>query len=184
MYSTKHAGYLILVMYSVGCHVATMGGGGEGGLRYGISMSTFFIYISQQCSGSVTFWYVSESGSAELYLYLTDPSPDPAQDPDPFVSNLQDANKNYFFASYFLKVHLHHSSQIQSHKTAEIGIGIKFNAAGISIKADDASISISADAAISDYISLSGTVPYRYRYRFLLSQYRTDRMLDSLAFRH
>ncbi len=59
MYSTKHAGYIphtVLVMYSVGCH----DGGGGGGLRYGISMSTLFIYISQQCSGFLNFLLFDE----------------------------------------------------------------------------------------------------------------------------
>ncbi len=43
-------------------------------------------------------------------------------DPDPtlFVSDLQDANQKIFFRSffayYFLKVHLHRSSKIKSHK--------------------------------------------------------------------
>jgi hypothetical protein len=43
-------------------------------------------------------------------------------DPDPalFVSDLQDANKKYFFQSFFpfyvLKVHLHHSSKKKCHK--------------------------------------------------------------------
>jgi hypothetical protein len=42
----------------------------------------------RQCSGSVTFWYGSES--ADLYLLLTDP--DPAPDPVLFVSDLKDTN--------------------------------------------------------------------------------------------
>jgi hypothetical protein len=43
-------------------------------------------------------------------------------DPPPFVSDLQDANKKYFFSlffcllPYFMKVYLHHSSKIISHK--------------------------------------------------------------------
>ncbi len=43
-------------------------------------------------------------------------------DPPPFVSDLQDANKKYFFLyffcllPYFMKVYLHHSSKIISHK--------------------------------------------------------------------
>jgi hypothetical protein len=41
-------------------------------------------------------------------------------DPDIFVTDLQDADKNYFCQSfsayYFLKVHLHHFSKIKSHK--------------------------------------------------------------------
>ncbi len=49
-------------------------------------------------------------------LTLTNGPPDPAL----FVSDLQMATKNYFFLSifahYFSKVHLHHSSQIKSHK--------------------------------------------------------------------
>ncbi len=67
--------------------------------------------LSIQCSGSVTF----------RYLWLTDP--DPSTDPPLFVSDLQDANRQKFgkkfFAKYFLKVHLHHSSQIKSHKKSE-----------------------------------------------------------------
>ncbi len=35
------------------------------------------------------------------------PDPDPTPDPAIFVSGLQDSNKNFFFASYFLKLHLH-----------------------------------------------------------------------------
>ncbi len=43
---------------------------------------------------------------------------DPDADPDPtiFVSSLQDVNKKFFFAFYFLKVHLHHFSEIKNHK--------------------------------------------------------------------
>jgi hypothetical protein len=53
------------------------------------------------------------SGSVPLRLLLTDPSL--------FVSDLQDANKKYFyfltyFAYYSLKVHVHNSSKIKSHK--------------------------------------------------------------------
>jgi hypothetical protein len=40
---------------------------------------------------SMTFWYGSGSGSADPYLWLTDP------DPALFVSDLQDANLKYFF---------------------------------------------------------------------------------------
>jgi hypothetical protein len=42
-----------------------------------------------------------------------------------FVSELQDGSKKYFsspFAYYFLKVHLHHSSKMKSHKTVEIKV--------------------------------------------------------------
>jgi hypothetical protein len=45
-------------------------------------------------------------------------------DPALFVIDLQDAKTNFFlskfFANYYLKEHLHHSSQIKSHKTVEI----------------------------------------------------------------
>jgi hypothetical protein len=41
-----------------------------------------------------------------------DPDPDPAI----FVIDLQDANKKYLFAYYFLMVHLHHFSKIKSPK--------------------------------------------------------------------
>jgi len=47
---------------------------------------------SQERSGSVTFWY--GSGSVDPYLGLTDP------DPALFVSDLQDANKKYFFINF------------------------------------------------------------------------------------
>jgi hypothetical protein len=44
----------------------------------------------------------------------SDPDPDPAL----FASNLQDANQKllFFFAYFLMKVHLHYSSQIISHK--------------------------------------------------------------------
>ncbi len=41
----------------------------------------------KQCSGSMTFWYGSGSGSADPYLWLT--HPDPTPDPAIFVSNWQ-----------------------------------------------------------------------------------------------
>ncbi len=60
------------------------------------------------CCGSVTFWYESGSGSADPYLWLTnpdnDPAPDPALDPVIFVRDLQDSNEKLFFlffAYYF-----------------------------------------------------------------------------------
>ncbi len=69
-----------------------------------------------QCSGSVTYWYGSVSvtywygsGSTDSCLWLKNPAPDPGL----FVSNLQDTKKKYFFAYYFLNVHLHHSSKIK-----------------------------------------------------------------------
>jgi hypothetical protein len=42
--------------------------------------------------------------------------PKPAPGPAIFVIALKTQTKNYFFAYYFLKVHLHHFSQIKSHK--------------------------------------------------------------------
>ncbi len=72
-----------------------------------------------QCSGSVTFWYGSGCGSGSLdpCLRLTDPASDPAL----FVSDLQDANKKYFFslclyAYSFLKVHWHPCSRKKRRK--------------------------------------------------------------------
>jgi hypothetical protein len=54
-------------------------------------------------------------------------------DPDPvfFLSDLQDANNILsFFTYYFLKIHLHHASEIKSHKelkkTAEFKIFVLF----------------------------------------------------------
>jgi hypothetical protein len=46
----------------------------------------------------------------------------PDSDPAIFVNGLQDANKTklffiWFYAQFFVKVHLHHSSKIKSHKT-------------------------------------------------------------------
>jgi hypothetical protein len=81
-------------------------------------MVQLIILFSFQCCGSMKFWY--GSGSVDPYIRLMDPDSDPDADPDPaiFVSNLQDVNKKYqsFFAYYFLKIHLHHFSKINSHK--------------------------------------------------------------------
>jgi hypothetical protein len=71
----------------------------------------------KQCSGSVTFWYGCRCGSisSDLDLLLMDPDPDPAL----FVTDLHDCkkkNSQTFYADSFLKVHLHHSSKIKSHK--------------------------------------------------------------------
>jgi hypothetical protein len=55
-----------------------------------------------QCSGSVTFWYGSgESISDQRIRILV------------FSSVTLKTQKNLFVAIYFLKVHLHHSSQIE-----------------------------------------------------------------------
>ncbi len=71
----------------------------------------------KQCSGSMTFWGGSGSGSADPCLWLMDP--DPA-----IVIDLQDATKKLVFntnfsAYYFLKVHLHHFSKIKSQKESQ-----------------------------------------------------------------
>jgi hypothetical protein len=55
-----------------------------------------------------------------VFSSVADPDPtlDPAPDPAIFVSDLQDAIKKSVLYHYFLKVHLHHSLQIKSHKEA------------------------------------------------------------------
>jgi hypothetical protein len=74
--------------------------------------------IESQCSGSMTFW--GGSGSADPSLWLMDP------DPAIFVIDLQDDSKKLIFntifsAYYFLKVHLHHFSEIKSQKESQNG---------------------------------------------------------------
>ncbi len=64
---------------------------------------------------SVTFW--SESGSADMYLCLTDP--DPYKKNAFFVSDLQDGNQQnffFFFCLLLFKLHLLDFSKIKSHK--------------------------------------------------------------------
>jgi hypothetical protein len=73
-----------------------------------------------QCSGSMTFWGGSGSGSSDPCFWLVDPDPDPAI----FVIGLQDVSKKLiinknFFAYYFLKVHLHHFSKIKCQKESQ-----------------------------------------------------------------
>jgi hypothetical protein len=59
------------------------------------------IYVSwPQCWGSITFWYVSGSGSRDPYLRLVDPDPNPTPDPTPFFIDFKDAKK------YFLHIFL------------------------------------------------------------------------------
>jgi hypothetical protein len=54
----------------------------------------------------VTFW--CGSGSSIHTFDISDPDPDagadPAPDPALFVSDLQDANKKYFFSKYFCRL--------------------------------------------------------------------------------
>ncbi len=66
-----------------------------------------------QCCGSVTFWFGSRSGSAGLYHWVTDP--DPALFAG-WLSKYQSKKIFSLFYFYFLKVHLHHSFKIKSHK--------------------------------------------------------------------
>ncbi len=91
----------VLVVRLVGVHVST---------HLGLVWFSLVLIHFLQCCGST--WY--GSGSADPYLWLMDPHPDPAI----FVSNLQDVNKKLIFLSifvyYFLKVHLHYS-KIKSH---------------------------------------------------------------------
>ncbi len=80
------------------------------------------LHILRPCYyGSVTFWYRSGSGSisADPYHCVTDPDPDPAL----FRQWLSRCGQKIsFFAYYFLKVHLHQTSKIKSHKTVEIKV--------------------------------------------------------------
>ncbi len=71
-----------------------------------------------QCSGSMTFWCGSGSGSAYPFLWLMDP------DPAIFVIDLQDPSKKLICntilsACYFLKVHLHYFLKIKSQKESQ-----------------------------------------------------------------
>ncbi len=52
-----------------------------------------------QCSGCMTFWCGSGSGSADPCLWLMDPDPD--SDPAIFVIDLQDASKKLIFLHNF-----------------------------------------------------------------------------------
>ncbi len=82
----------------------------------------------RQCSGSVTFWYVSgcEYGSPDPYLWLTDLDADPVPD-----TALSSGTFLKFLCLFFFEgtVHLHHSSKIksqESHKTVEIKVFLNF----------------------------------------------------------
>jgi hypothetical protein len=74
----------------------------------------------KQCCGSVTFWY--GSGSADPYLWLTDP--------DHLFSSKWQLKINffeYFFAYYFLKLHLHHFLKIKSPKKSQNSRNLGFS---------------------------------------------------------
>jgi hypothetical protein len=69
-----------------------------------LTESPNLLTVPDQCSGSMTFWGGSESGSGDPCLLLMDP------DPAIFVIDLQDASKKLIFntlfsAYYFLKIH-------------------------------------------------------------------------------
>ncbi len=55
-----------------------------------------------QCSGSMTCWCGSGSGSADPCYWLMDPDAGP--DPAIFVNDLQDANKKLIFKTFFLLI--------------------------------------------------------------------------------
>ncbi len=80
------------------------------------SLSFYF----NQCSRSVTFWY--GSGFSDLYLPLTNGSGSWPFRQRPSKCKQKKILFLSFFADYFYKVHLHHSSQIKrqrSNKTVE-----------------------------------------------------------------
>ncbi len=87
------------------------------------SLATFQYAVQnnkkKQCSGSMTFWCGSGSGSADPCLWLMDPDADSAI----FVIDLQNANKKLnkksFSAYYFLKAHLHNFSTIKVQKKSQ-----------------------------------------------------------------
>ncbi len=73
---------------------------------------------TNQCSGSMTFWGGSWSGSLDPSFWLLDP------DPAIFIIELQHTSKKLIFnkifsAYYYLKVHLHHFSKIKSQKESQ-----------------------------------------------------------------
>ncbi len=78
-----------------------------------------YMYMTNmQCSGSMTFWGGSGSGSSDTCFWLIDP------DPAILVIDLQRASKKLIFnlifsAYYFLKVHIHHFSKIKSQKESQ-----------------------------------------------------------------
>ncbi len=79
---------------------------------------TSVVHSLLQCSGSMTFWGGSGSGSSDPCFWLMDPYP------AIFVIDLQHASKKLIFntifsAYYFLKVHLHHFSKIKSQKESQ-----------------------------------------------------------------
>ncbi len=70
-------------------------------------------------------WHFGRDPDLRIGSCDADTDTDPDADPDPaiFVTDLQDVNKKLikksFFADYFLKVHLRHSSKIKSKKKSQ-----------------------------------------------------------------
>ncbi len=63
-----------------------------------VLLQKYLPYCNHQCSGSMTLWCGSGSGSADPCLWLMDQYSDPV--PAIFVIDLQDANKNNFFLNF------------------------------------------------------------------------------------
>ncbi len=80
--------------------------------------SSWVYCINMQCCGSVIFWYGSGcgSGSSDPYLWLADPKVD-LVGPKTYWSN--GPRSGYLSRTL---VHLHHSSEIKSHKTEELKV--------------------------------------------------------------
>ncbi len=75
-----------------------------------------------QCSGTVTFWYGSGFGSSDSYLWLTMRIRLPILLISSVTFKMTTENifsSSSFYAYSFLKVHLHHSSKIKSHKKSQ-----------------------------------------------------------------
>jgi hypothetical protein len=97
---------------------------------------SFHLLYFSRCFGSdndiLVRILIHGSWSTDPYFWLTDLAPDPAL----FINDLQDANKEYinYFAYYFLKVHILHSSKIKSqrsHKTVESSVYYYFIFSGL-----------------------------------------------------
>ncbi len=86
-----------------------------------VTTTLAIIITCNQCCGSMTFWDGSGSGSADPCLWLIDTDPDSDPDPDPSSY----FRPTIFSAYYFLKLHLHHFSNIKSQKESQNSIGIK-----------------------------------------------------------
>ncbi len=94
--------------------VLTWGRGREGDLLFEKSAATSKSNGSNQCCGSMKFWY--RSGSADLYLSQTNGSGSGS-----CYFRQWPSSRQHFFCllPYILKVHLHHFSEIKSHKKSQ-----------------------------------------------------------------